>query len=257
MVWSYSRLSMFEQCKYSFYLKYIVDDPNEYLAEGNFWAELGSFVHSILEKLYKGELTEEEAPAYFAEHFDEAVLYDAPKKIMDSSYIACANYFADLSLSWLKDFEILGVEYEFNIEIEGYRFKGFIDLLLKDKNTGDIILMDHKSAASPMGKSGKILKSQEKCFSSYCKQMYLYCNAVKQCFGQFPSLIVWNHFKAGQIVDKEFVQSEYERSMRWFIDTIHAIENEEEFSETVDYFYCKNLCDFRNSCEYKMYSREE
>ena len=248
---------MFEQCKYSFYLKYIVDDDKEYLAEGNFWAELGSFVHSILEKMYNGDLTEEDAPLYFAKHFDDAVLYTAPKKIMDNSYAACADYFANLSLAWLKDYEILGVEYEFHIEIEGYPFKGFIDLLLREKATGDIILMDHKSAASPIGKSGNILKSQENSFSSYCKQMYLYCNAVKQIFGKFPSLIVWNHFKAGQIVDKEFVMAEYEASMRWFVNTIHAIENEEDFSESVDYFYCKNLCDFRNSCEYKLYGREE
>lgn len=48
MRWSYSRLTSFEHCKYEFYLNYIVNDDEEYLSEGNFYAEVGSFVHEIL-----------------------------------------------------------------------------------------------------------------------------------------------------------------------------------------------------------------
>ena len=35
-----------------------------------------------------------------------------------------------------------------------------------------------------------------------------------------------------------------------FIDQ-RTIEDEENFEPNISYFYCKNLCDFRNSCEYQ------
>ena len=38
--------------------------------------------------------------------------------------------------------------------------------------------------------------------------------------------------------------------MKWLEDTIHIIESEESFDPTLDYFFCKNLCNFRASCEY-------
>ena len=33
MQWSYSRLTSFENCKYEFYLNYIVNDDDKYLPE--------------------------------------------------------------------------------------------------------------------------------------------------------------------------------------------------------------------------------
>ena len=53
-VWSFSSVKSFEQCPYSFYLHYVEGEqelPNSF-------AQSGSFVHSILERCYKGELYE-------------------------------------------------------------------------------------------------------------------------------------------------------------------------------------------------------
>lgn len=251
MVWSYSRISAFAQCKYSFYLKYIIGDDELYLAEGNYYAELGSFMHAILEKIFKNELQLESAVDYFAEHYDENVLYTASESTMTKSYEACIYFLENLDLSELDKYEILGVEKEFTITSRGHNFKGFIDLLLRNKETGEIVLVDHKSAKYPLSKkTGKVLKSSEEVFESYKHQMYLYSNAIKQEYGAFPSYIAWNHFKENEVSVIHFDQKEYKKAMTWFFRMINSIEKEQDFTENVDWFYCSNLCDFRASCEY-------
>jgi len=257
MTWSYSRLSAFEQCKYSWYLKYIVDDDDTYLAEGNYWAEVGTFMHEILEKIFKEELAPDDAVNYFIDHYDENVLYKASQSIMDRAFEACIDYLGSLDLQWMDHCDILSVEDEQTFDIEGYPFKGYIDLLVYDRSAKCIYVIDHKSAAYPLSeKTGRVLKNSEKSFLSYKKQMYLYCHAVKEKYGRFPDKIIWNHFKAGKFVEIPFVQDEYDEAVGWFLNTIHSIEKEVEFEGTVDYFYCHNLCDFRNSCEYKIYTDE-
>lgn len=254
IVWSYSRLTSFAQCKYQFYLKYIVNDDEQYLSEGNYYAEVGSYVHEILEKIFKNELSIDEASTYFVDHFDDYVFYKTKKSIMDKTFEACANYFADLSLDWIKTYDVLGVEQNIDIEIGGYRFTGYIDLLLREKSSGDYIVVDHKSAKYPLSKkTGKVLKASEHSFESYKRQMYLYCYYVYEKYGAFPKWIVWNHFKENEIVKIPFDRKEYNDSIKWFTQTIHEIEFESEYKESFDFFYCNNLCEFRNTCEYNRF----
>lgn len=251
MQWSYSRVSCYNHCPYEFYLKYIINDDNEYLAEGNFYAENGSFVHSILEKIFNGELTLDESCSYYVINFDDNVLYTAPKRIMENAYEACADYFATVDFDWLKDYEILGIEKEINMNILGYEFIGYIDLLLRHRKTKEIVVVDHKSSVYPFKKDGKsLLKKAEDDFAKYKKQMYLYCKAVYDEYGVYPKWIVWNHFKDQKIAKIEFVKEECDEAIQWFADTIHKIEQDEDFEANVEFFYCTQLCDFRNSCEY-------
>lgn len=250
MVWSYSRISAFKQCKYAFYLQYLLKDFKDYPQEDNFYAESGSYVHKILEMVFSGELKSEDAYPYYVEHFDDAITCKVKPSILENTYEACADYLDALDLSKLSNYEILGVEQEIETEIEGYRFTGFIDLLLRNKKTGKIVLVDHKSAKYPFKSDGSVLKNSKSSFYSYKKQMYLYAHAVNEKYGQFPTIIAWNHFKNGKIAQIKFKKSDYQKEILWFIKTIHEIENEEEFPAKKDYFYCHNLCSFRNSCEY-------
>lgn len=250
MRWSYSRLSSFEHCKYEFYLNYIINNDDIYLAEGNYYAEIGSYVHEILALIFEGKLKPENALDYFIDNYSDNVFYTAREKVMEKSYQACIDYFANEDFSWLNNYEILGVEKEVNFKIGKYDFVGFIDLLLRDKRDGKIVIIDHKSAQYPLKQDGKVKKSSEKSYNSYKKQMYLYSYAVKELYDEFPKAIVWNHFKNGKLAWLDFSQDEYVEVMKWFTDTIHRIENEKDFEPSLEYFYCTNLCNFRNSCEY-------
>lgn len=253
MVWSYSRLTSFTQCKYAFYLKYILKNEDEYLPEGNYYAEIGIYVHEILAMIFEGKLLEDDASQYFIDHYDENVFYEVRQNTMNKTFEACVDYLSQVDFSWLKDYDILGVELNTELKIGKYKFTGFIDLLIKNKKTGEITIIDHKSSASPLSKkTGQVLKNSQKNFEIYKKQMYLYSNAINELYGSMPKWIIWNHFKAGgEFVKIEFKQNEYENTMKWFNDTVKNIEKENDFSATPDFFYCTNLCDFRNSCEYR------
>lgn len=253
MRWSYSRLSNFDTCKYAFYLNYIINDDSQYLSEGNFYAEVGTFMHEILAMYFAGEISRTEAVKYFRKNFDSNVLYEVNRSTKEKSYNACLDYLENGNLSWIDNYEILGVEQEIEFEINGYKFICFIDLLLKDKQDEELVLIDHKSAGYPFKQNGGVKKNSEISFNHYKKQMYIYCYAIKKVYGKFPKEITWNHFKEnGKFATIPFKMDEYEDTLRWLEDTIHTIEDEEDFDPTLNYFFCNNLCNFRSSCEYSI-----
>lgn len=251
MRWSYSRLSSFKNCPYEFYLNYIINDPDLYPNQGNFYAENGSLAHETLEKYFKGEISLDEAAEHYVNQFDEQIFNRVKQSIMDKKFEACADYFATVDFDWLKDYEILGVELELHFKIAGKEFIAYIDLLIRDNESGDIIVIDHKSAACPVGKSGKVLKNHKETFESHKRQGYIYAAAVKQNFGVFPKVLAWNHFAdGGKFMEVPFDENEYNQVMSWVAETISEIEKEEDFEPTLNFFYCTQLCGFRSVCEY-------
>lgn len=251
MVWSFSRLGTFENCKYEFYLNYIVNDNNVYLREGNYFAEVGSFVHKILAMIYERKLSSEEAVYYYVDNFYKEVNYTTKKSIMDNTFKSCADFFLNSDFSWLDTYNVLGVEYETKFKIHTYNFIGYIDAFLGLKDDKTIILLDNKSSRYPFGKNGKIKANERNNFEKYKKQMYLYCYGIRNEFDVFPKEMTWLHFKdKGKFATIPFDKTEFDDTVLWAIDTIKKIENEKDFEPNINYFYCKNLCAFRNSCEY-------
>lgn len=249
--WSYSRATCFGHCKYEFYLNYIINDDEKYLSEGNYYAEIGSYVHGILEKIFKGELKVEDALQYYLDNYKDNVFYKVKQSTMDKTYALLADYFAELDISWIEDYEIIGVELKTEFKLDNYDFIGYIDLLLRDKRDGKIVVLDHKSTEYPFKRNGELKKKSLHSFEQYKKQMYLYCYAVHQIYGEYPKEMTWNHFKdGGKFATIPFIKKEYDEVMQWFRDTLAIIEKEEEFKPSEDFFYCSTLCNFRKSCEY-------
>lgn len=253
--WSYSRTTCFGHCKYEFYLGYIIRDDEQYLSEGNYYAEVGSYVHSILEKVFKKELKVEDSVQYFIDNYEDNVFYKVKKSTMDKTFETICDYFAELDIDWLNDYEVLGVELEMKFKVDKYDFIGYIDLLLRDKRDGKIVALDHKSSEYPFKQNGEVKKKSENSFAAYKRQMYLYCKSVFDKYGEYPKEITWNHFKdGGKFATIPFIMAEYEEAIKWFVDTVKTIEKEKDFEAAQDFFYCNNLCNFRNSCEYKQFN---
>ncbi len=251
MKWSYSRLSSFENCKYEFYLKYIVKDNEIYPPESNYYSEVGSYVHEILAKIFSGELTPDEASQYYIDNFDKNIFHKTKQSTMDKTFEACADYFCLADFSWLNNYEILGVEKKVEFKIENYDFVGFIDLLVRDKRDNRIIVIDNKSSKYPFRSDGRVKVNSQNSFQGYQRQMYLYSYAVKEQYGEYPKEIAWNHFKdGGRFAKIPFSQDDYMNAIKWAIETIHAIEAETEYASSPNFFYCDQLCVFRRSCEY-------
>lgn len=253
MTWSFSRVTAYDQCPYEWYLHYILKDEDEYPEEQNYYAQVGGYVHKILAMIFEDRLKPDDAFDYYVDHFDENVTETTFQNTMDSTFDKCADYLLDVDkLNSLKnDFEIIGVEKKVEFTLNGRKFIGFIDLLVKSKCTGGYIVIDHKSSEYPFTKSGGV-KASAKSYEKYKKQLYLYAHWVHEKYGEFPELLMWNHFKdGGQWAVIRFDQNEYEESIKWFCDQIDVIEADDEFEAKKDYFYCNNLCAYRNVCEYK------
>lgn len=253
MTWSFSRVTTYDQCPYEWYLHYILKDADEYPEEQNFYAQIGGYVHEILAMVLENKLKAEDAFDYYVDHYDENVTETTFPNVMDNTFDKCADYLMDADkLNSLKnDFEIVGVEKKAVFTINGKKFLGFIDVLAKSKEDGGYIVIDHKSAEYPFTKSGNI-KSSARSFEKYKRQLYLYAHWVKEQYGEFPKLLVWNHFKdGGQLAIIKFDINEYQEAINWFCDKINVIEADEEFDANKEYFYCNNLCPYRNTCEYK------
>lgn len=114
-------------------------------------------------------------------------------------------------------------------EINGYKFTGYIDLLLREKDTGKIVLIDHKSSKYPYGKKGKLLKSEKDKFQQYKRQLYLYSIQVFNEYGVFPDRIGWNYFGDRKWDFLDFNKEDYEEAKKWAIDTLEEVRNTSEF----------------------------
>lgn len=255
MVWSFSRLNSFYNCKREWKLHYI--DCNK--SEGSAMAQFGSFVHKILEKYVKGELDFFELSDYYEQHFDEEVYLDFPPNkyvdLRESYYNKGAAYLENADLM-LDQFDVLGVEKEVHFQIDDVELIGYIDLLLRDKITGEIIILDHKSATIKILKSGKISKTDQGHFESFKRQLYLYSMAVKEEYGDVAWL-EWNMFKDQQRIKIPWDEKEYDDAIKWAQDTVNAIREETEWEPKVDEFYCRYLCGMRSICEFSNFGTKE
>jgi RecB family exonuclease len=240
MVWSFSRLNSFIQCPYQFKLQYI----DEVKGIQNFFAEYGSFCHEILEKYCKNELSIFELVNEYENKYWQSINFKAPpNKYVDLNqnyYNQGLEYFENFEV--FEDYKILAVEKEVSFEIDKYKFKGYIDLLLEDKN-GSLHIADHKSSDP---KSKKSEKAQE-----YFKQMYFYSIPIFNEYGKYPIKLHINAFRKQQWFTEDFNINKVDEVKSWALETINKINKEIKYLPKSDRFFCSFLCNYRNGlCEY-------
>lgn len=247
MTWSFSRLHSWEQCPYAFYLKYI--EKRE--GESNYYASNGKCMHEVFEAILKNKITLDECTTFYADNY-ELICETTKQSTMDSTYEKCMDYLCVIQDIDLRKYEIIGVELKLDFKIGKYKFIGYADLVVRNKENGEVILVDHKQATHFLKKDGSPLKNQLNNFLSYKKQMYMYCKGLKEALDINVDKIVWHHFKDnGELTIIPFETDEYEETMRWVIDTIEQIKNDKEFINKSSFVMCSSLCDYRNDCEYQ------
>lgn len=256
MIWSFTRCHLFEGCKYEWYMNYLLRDEEGnriYENEQNFYAAFGNFCHEILQDVLSEKMSLDEAVEYYQNEFDPKIqCWDVPESTREKYFYLGLDYFATLNFDWLEKYEILGIEKECRFEIDGIKFVGYIDLLIRGKDSGKIIIIDHKSSEYPLGKRGQVLKKNQENYISYKRQLYLYSQQIFNEYGEYPTEIWWNYFRDQKWIKLPFDSEEFEEAKRWAINVIQDVYKEENFLPKMDYFYCNNLCGFRNSCDYKL-----
>lgn len=244
MAFSYSRLTSFEQCHYGWLLNYVLHEPKR----GSFFAEYGSFVHDIIAKILTGDLAKEDAPIYYMHHFYEQVPSRATSDALKARYYTRGlEYFRNFSFPHEN---IVAVEQLVKFNIAGVPFIGYIDAISEED--GEMIITDHKSHdLKPFSKKYPEKKTQTDIeLESYLRQLILYAYGVKLKYGRYPATLEFNCFRAGTWIKVPFKEEWVQPTLYWARETREQIRNESAWKPTIDYFYCKNLCDVRDSCEY-------
>lgn len=246
MQWSFSRLNSFYHCPYEWKRIYIDCEPKE----GGFFSEFGSFCHSLLERYLKNEISIFEISQKYEEEFDTAIPHEAPPNkntdLRQLYFDKGLEYFNNLDMN-LNQYEILGVEKEVNFKIADKDFVGYIDLLLRNKQTAEITILDHKSGSLKLKKDGSVSQSDEAHFLEFKRQLYLYSIPIIKEYGKVDYL-KWNLFKDHTEYQIPWNRSEYEEAVKWAETTLFLISVEEKFNPNPDFFYCHYLCSQRNNC---------
>lgn len=242
MTWSYSRLEAFENCKYSWYLKYMCevdDDPG-------FYTSYGSFFHTILERYYKGELPKSEMKSRFLSDFPACVTGKRPNSDIVEKYIKAG-------VTYLENFtplelNIVAVEKKVSFGIGELNFTGFIDIL--GERDGKYYIIDHKSRELKPRSNRSPPTAKDAELDKMLRQLYLYSAAVKEEYGEFPTELCFNCFKFGVLIKEQFYTQNFNKTVEWANKMVEEIEKERDFPPTIDFFYCKFLCGVRHECCY-------
>lgn len=230
---SYSQLTKFYQCEHAWFLRY----EKKLEEQNNVWAMLGSMCHDLIEKLVKNEINKETAIKKFEIEFKKITkLYPFPfndKKNVESYHENLLRYFTNFEPFKGEPFD---VELRFEIPIGEDLMVGLIDLPIKYRNKTFII--DHKISTPYTGK--KLMENK--------RQLYVYAEAIKQKYGEYPDGVMYNYFKTGDKFYETFDEEFHQQTMNWVKLTIAKIKKAENFPANYDSFFCKNLCGLRQHC---------
>ncbi len=238
---SFSQLTSVQECPYQYYLlKLAGTEPVE-----NAFAQAGNLCHQIMAEWAKGEITLSELPVQWIERFPQEVTAEFPHFLASKGYKE--KLFASV-LTYLETFdgfegyEVIGAEKKFVSMIAGERFEGIIDLILRDKSSGGIMIVDFKSCSiSSFRKNRKHMYRQLLLYSKYCNDQ----------FGCPPERLRFELVKENTYDECQYDPEEYVAARIWAETLIEEIKNKDItdwFETKPEYFRCVNLCSCRNDC---------
>lgn len=239
---SFSQLEQADRCPYSYYLERIerVDTAE------NFWAQSGTLVHELLCEWANGEIDIKDLPQAFEIRYPEAVTASCPPLLAsrgyaDKAYDQCLSYFQNFE--GFPGLEVVSAEQPFTVRIDGRPFRGVIDLILRNPETDELIIVDHKS---------KSMTAFKKAQKTMWRQQYLYSLYVLEKYGRYPDTLAFNLFKEGLWVERPFDQKEFDETLAWATDMIHKME-EWDFTDwlvTMEKggLFCHEICSVRHHC---------
>jgi len=209
--------------------------------ENNAFAEYGTLCHALLEDWANGNKFSFELADAFAERFDTEVTHyfpPFPRDMGQRYYDAGLAYFHSFD-GFGSQYEVVAVEERFELSIDGWPIVGVMDLVLKDKTTGRLVVIDHKS------KSQKTMKQH---MSIYRKQLYLYAAAVEQTYGVPPAQICFNLFRDNAMVIEEYDPAVMQSVKEWVLKIIRSIQADTKWEAKPSSYFCNYICSSAAHC---------
>lgn len=241
MVWSYSRLTTFEDCPYRFYLNYILHEHKE----PRFFSDYGSFIHKLMEQYLSGEMPREEMLPFYLRNFPTEIRGAAPSIDMYRKYL---NQGVQYLETFYFPYEPVAVEKKLDFKIGKYPFTGIIDCVAMD---GDgLVILDHKSRTlSQRSGRDKPTKTDLE-LDKYLRQLYLYSIPVQEEFGRLPDKLVFNCFRSGEIIVEPFNTAAFDLARAWAERLIGQIIDNDVWGTSLEQWKCTYICDLTRGCEF-------
>lgn len=258
-LYSFSKLDLFNTCPRCYYYNYIkkIDRiPNVY-------GFLGGSFHDCLEKLQKGEISIEEAIDKFKEDCSTSELMglDFPTEEAKKKYIKNL-------LLYLKSYKRLEGEFKteeyFEVEIEGVKIRGYIDVYVIRGD--EIYVIDYKTSAKFSKK--ELVKKENQCllYAAYLQEKYpnkkIYCafdmcKYTKNKRGTLKERAVEKDFTENAYVYVPFTEESKQKLKDFVRETYGKINSLDKQNKSKwkanneNYFYCNNICSARDICDKK------
>jgi len=248
---SYSSLTTYETCPYSFKLTYIDKLPRE----DNFYGQYGTLIHNAMYEYFAGNLETYELSGYFVDNYDSVILALPPSYPagMEERYKEAGLVFFD-NFEFNKDnYDIILNEekLEFDFE-EGVGFVAKPDLVLMDKLTGKFTLVDYKTSAPfRTDKRNGNETIDKKKMEGYYKQMYIYTYALRNYkFTPIDEITLW-FTRPDRKETILWNEEDEDNAIKWLHKTIDKIRKDDKFKyNNENTYFCNNLCSVRIYCEY-------
>lgn len=262
MVYSFSNIQAFCTCPRMWELKYVECVSGT----DNIYGKYGTCCHRVLQDYLDGNVNKEDMSKRFTEEFAKCVT-DVPPEYMDDNELKFfengMEYFSYEIQESIVDrilklytkeyhrYEVKTEEYfEYTIPELNKKFCGYIDLLImfydENDNLIDVTIADHKTSTPPPLKKGVMKNAQYQQFTQYKRQLYLYADYIINQFNLKPSSLVLNYIKNHQLVRFDYDEDEHKETIEWIGKTIEQIYNTDMFDMTGSYYFCKNICDYRD-----------
>lgn len=269
---SFSKISTFTNCPYSYYLNY-VKDPKPY-NEQNVYGQLGGTCHECIEEMIKGNIDENQAKDRFEEDLFECEILDmnfpsfkGDKELIKNNYVTAIHHYFDNFTLFHEKPDYHAIEEYFEYEIEGTLFRGYIDYYYIVGN--DLYCIDFKTSSKFSKKDLEKKKLQLIIYGMYLKNKYpdkhIYCyfdmlKYIKGKRGGLKERHKLDFLEEGErgMVEIPFNEDNINQLRAYVRSTIEEInhldkENEDDWKpieKCEKSHFCKTLCGFRKMCKY-------
>lgn len=231
---SFSRLSSWDTCKHAWNRNYNLNDRGE----TNWFARFGSLAHSIFEKIDLGQLDPKDGYTEWSSRYTAEVLLGEDRHEVD-----WMDKWKSEADSFFKGFtggrtKAIWVEKHIVIERPNYIFQGYVDRISQLPNL-EYMITDYKC--------GNVYKGDD--LKKKARQLYLYSGGVEKEFQQYPSKLMFFHFRKKAPVVIPFKMEDFEEAWDWADRMVAEIEAYEgNYPMKNNGFFCSAICNFRNTC---------
>lgn len=259
--YSYSKIETYEQCHYKFKLKY---KDKKFLSQDTPAIAMGLLIHKVNEiitsqilggqkidydmlkdyflnvNLPKKNSRDRDGDMFgvnilsqkFGYKWVELDKYGKSFAMKSQQFLESGIYRLENYLKENPNLELVAAELPFKFKHRKYEFHGFIDRVLKEKDTGKYIIHDLKTSSEAY--------SDDKCITPL--QFVVYVKALKQMYGEQTEVDCFYEFPIAEAIKHAGTKGFVDRGMKKINNLLDSIESEDYVPHPTPLCYWCEFC---------------